>query len=82
MHAGGSIPCGSGTASTGNGLVVPESLDLVGAGLIATEAKSQVVSVALGGGAGFESAEDNVGDALALEESVSGFQRKRTSRGG
>jgi len=61
------VPCGTGTGATGYGLVVAEAFGGVrGRGEVAAEAEGEVVAVALGSGAGVETAEDYVRYALAL----------------
>lgn len=70
------MPGGAGAGAAGYGFVVAEAFcgrgggGVVGArvGVVAAEAEGQVVTVALGGGAGGESEEDDVCDALRGED--------------
>lgn len=66
VHAAGAMPGGACPGSAGDGFVVAEAFGDRGRGEIAAEAEREVVAVALGGGAGFEAAEDDVRYALAL----------------
>ena len=59
------VPGGTGAGAAGDGFVVAEAFRCGGGGgMVATEAESEVVAVALGGGTGGEGAEDYVCDAL------------------
>jgi hypothetical protein len=61
------VPGRTSTGATGDGLVVAEAFGGVrGRGEVAAEAEGEVVAVALGSGAGVETAEDYVCYALAL----------------
>ncbi len=67
VHAVGAVPGGAGARTAGDGFVVAEAFcGLGGGGWVAAEAEGEVVAVALGGSAGGEGAEDDVGDALGL----------------
>jgi hypothetical protein len=76
VHARGTFPRRPSTGATSDGLVITKATHLVAAGLIAAETEGQIITIALGSGAGLECFKDNVCHPLGLEMVIIGWRTK------
>lgn len=77
MYPRGPVPVRASTAPASDGLVVAEAFDVFALGVSSAVAEGEIVAVALGGSAGLEGFEDDVGNALALGGPFSSVYRSR-----